>query len=516
MKNKAIKILKKPLVFIPLILLVIIVFSGFYYFKSQGSKSPEFVLTKKQDIIQEISITGKVKASQSLDLAFEKTGKVAGVFVVVGDKVQPYQTIVSLDNSELSAQLLQAEAGFESEQAKLDEIKKGTRPEEIALQEIATQKSESALADAEENMIDKIQDSFTKSDDAVKNKADQLFLNPSANPTLDFTISDFQLEVNIENQREDLESIFISWGNSLDNLTAESDLDLYTSQARNHLKEVKTLLDKIASALNKLSVQGSITQTKIDTWKTDISTARTNINTATSNITTAFEKLKTAESDLISEKEQLNLDKAGNILEQVSGQEAKVKSALANIQNIKAQISKTYIYSPISGIIAKQEAKKGEIIGANSIVISIISDAKFEIEANVTEVDIAKIKIGDIARVTLDAFSDAKKFEAKIIKIDPAETVIDGVATYKTTFQFQQEEERIKPGMTANIDIQGQSRSNVLAVPYRSVIKNNGNQFVKVLIKNEIKEVEVKTGLKGSDGNIEIIQGLQEGDKILK
>ena len=99
--------------------------------------------------------------------------------------------------------------------------------------------------------------------------------------------------------------------------------------------------------------------------------------------------------------------------------------------------------------------------------------------------------------------------------MDPAEIIIEGVATYKVTLQFIEEDERIRSGMTANVDIIGDSRVGVLAVSQRALIRKNGEKTVKVLHGQEITEVKVETGLRGSDGNIEILSGLQEGDTVI-
>ncbi len=85
--------------------------------------------------------------------------------------------------------------------------------------------------------------------------------------------------------------------------------------------------------------------------------------------------------------------------------------------------------------------------------VKLISKDKFQIEADITETDIANVKVDQEAEAILDAYGDDVKFIAKVIEIDPAEKMIEGIATYKTTFQLLNEKSRLKPGMTANIDI---------------------------------------------------------------
>ncbi len=70
--------------------------------------------------------------------------------------------------------------------------------------------------------------------------------------------------------------------------------------------------------------------------------------------------------------------------------------------------------------------------------------------------------------------------------------------------------------MTANIDILTAKRENVIVVPQRAVIAKNGDKIIKILDRSGIiKEVKAETGLRGSDGNIEIISGLNEGDSVV-
>jgi len=372
------------------------------------------------------------------------------------------------------------------------------------------------IDDAKKNLVNKIKDAYTKSDDAVRNQSDQLFSNPlSTNPELNFNTG-FEEKVEIESKRLLVGHLLNNWNSDLANLTIdESDLTSFYNSAKSNLDEIDSFLNKLSFIVNYLSADSSTSQTTIDGYKTDIASARTNINTAISNLTTANEKLKTAESGLLLEEETLKLKKAGATNEQIKIQEAKVQSAQANVNNFGALIAKTIISSPINGIVTKKEVEKGEIVQPNVKVISVISGDNFKIEADIPEADIVKIKIGDIAKITLDAYNDNLIFQAKVIKIDPAETVIEGVSTYKTTLNFKDKDDRIRSGMTANIDILTGKKENVIKVPQRAVAEKNGEKFIKVVKNKEIKEVKVKTGLRGSDGTVEIVSGLSVGDEIV-
>lgn len=540
-----INFLKKPIVIISFIILIGGVIGGYAYFGGDSAPAYDFIVAEKRDIIQEVSVTGRVKPAENVDLAFEKAGKVSRVYADAGNKIGVGQTLVVLENSETAAQLAQAEAGIESakaklvqyeaaltsEQAKLAELKRGARPEEIQVQEVKVANAKTALEDAKKNLVDKLQDAYTKADDAVRNKVDQFFSNPrSDSPQISFFVIDSQLETDVEWGRLLMEYTLKKWKVSIDQLTITSDLANYLGEARKNLGEVKSFLDKVALAVNNPNNKpDSVSQATYDGWRTDVATARTNINTAITNLSTAEERLGTEESDLALAEQELTLKNAGTAEEQITAQEAQVKraeaditsqeagikEAEANAQHYRAQISKTILRAPINGIVTTQDAKVGEIISANTVIVSLISEAKFEIEANVPEADIAKVKIGNTAKVTLDAYGRDVVFETKVVAVDPAETIVDGVATYKVTFQFTKEDERVRSGMTANIDIASDSRENVIAVPQRAIIEKNGDKFVRILNGEDFREVKVETGLRGSDGNIEITEGVNEGDKVV-
>jgi multidrug efflux pump subunit AcrA (membrane-fusion protein) len=140
---------------------------------------------------------------------------------------------------------------------------------------------------------------------------------------------------------------------------------------------------------------------------------------------------------------------------------------------------------------------------------------KFEVEVNVPEVDIAKIAVGNSAKITLDAYGDEVEFTAHVSKYDPAEKIVDGVPTYKTTLLFDKEDARIRSGMTANITIETSKKENVIAIPGRAIITKEGKKYVRVLQDDGTqKEVLVVTGLRGSAGLVEIVSGLKENDRI--
>ncbi len=508
--------LKKHYIVSSVIGLAVFFFLIYLIFGGKEEFPYDTVVVEKGDVVQEVSVTGSIKPAQDVNLAFEKGGKISRVYVEVSDRVYSGKTLVQLDNGDIWAQLQGAKADLKSQQAKLDELKRGTREEEIGIQETKVVSAEVAVEDAKQNLLDKLNDAYTKSDDAIRNKTDQFFSNPrGASPSLIFSNSPSGIDYQVESDRILVEEILTNWQTDDFILSLESDLLSFTSEAKTNLDTTKAFLEKTALVINSLTSSSALSQTTIDGWKSAVSTARTNVNTAIVNLSAAEEELKTDNSALVLAEQELELKKAGTVAEQVLAQEAKVESAQAAVRNYEAQLSKTIIRSPIKGIVTKQEAKVGEIVPANQLMVAVISDANFEIEADIPEVDVAKLELEDVARVTLDAYGDDIVFEVVVVAIDPAETLIEGVPSYKTTFQFKEKDERIRSGMTANLDILTDKKEGVIAVPQRAVITKGGIKFVRIVKGGNIEEVEVKTGLKGSFGEIEILEGINEGDEVV-
>lgn len=536
-----------------LIIAVVIIGGGVFLATRPKKLNLEIITVKKQNLLQEVSVTGKVKPAQALDLAFEKGGKVSKVLAEVGSAVKEGALLIELDNTELKAQVLEAQAGLEVQDVKLKELLRGTRIEEIQISEAKAVNAEKTLVDAQTNLTnvenkaqtdlnnlyddvkDIISDAFTKADDAVSKQTNELFFNPlSDTPRLTFSLSDNQIKNDVEWQRVLSRNSLLSIKTEIINISTDyTKIDTTLNNVEQNLTIIKNFLNRLIDALNSAS---SLTQSAVNTYQGYVNIGRTNVNTAISNvnsqrrliaaqkdtnqqsITTAQNAVNTAKNNLDLAEKELTLKKAGATKEQIQAQEAQVKQVRANLQNLNSQLQKTMLFAPISGIITKQEAKKGEIITANTIVISLISEADFEIEANIPEADIAKVKIGNPAKITLDAYGDDVVFTARVVSIDPSETLIEGVSTYKTKLQFLQKDEKVKPGMTANIDITTDLRENVFAVPFRAIVQKNGDKFLRIIknVKEQtIEERKVETGIRASDGSIEITQGLTEGEQVV-
>lgn len=201
---------------------------------------------------------------------------------------------------------------------------------------------------------------------------------------------------------------------------------------------------------------------------------------------------------------------------QAAGNVAGLSSLAALEQLASVQLSLNTIRAPFDGVITDIVPSIGEYAAPGVPQIKIESADQLEVMSNVTEVDAAKLTVGLPAQVTFDVFPTEDGVPGKVSSIAPIAELIEGVPTYKVTIQLLGSDKRLKPGFTANATIIADERRDVLTVPRRSVITKNDLSFVRVIGEDGfVAEHPIKAGLFGSDGQIEVVVGLQEGMRVI-
>jgi len=506
---------RRPKVVVSIGILLVVV-GGFISTRSGGKISYEEIAVAESPIEEAVSVTAKVKAARDISLAFERGGKVSSVNVRVGARVGAGAVLAALENTSALADVRQAEANLKIEQVKLNELNRGMRPEELRVTEIKRDNAIIARDDARRSSVDVIQSSYTKVEDAVRNKLDTFYTNPrTSSPHITLTLGDSSLTNKLEFGRVSAEQALMDWKKLVDATTATSDMSAAIHKSEQYADVANALLQNMALAVNSLSPYGSISQTTIDSWKASVALARTNVDTGMSALVSADNAYKSAESAVALAEQELALARAGATGDQIATQEARVLSASAALLGRQAEYEKTIIRAPISGIVTKREVEPGEIASANTLAIGLIGESEEELEAAIPEVDVAKITVGDKARVELDAFP-GEMLEARVVSVDPSETLVSGIATYTTRLQFIKQDPRVRSGMTTSTIIVTDARERAIVIPLRAVLYRDGNPYV--LIKNGVnpEERSITLGIKDLSGNVEVNSGLRTGEVILR
>ena len=362
------------------------------------------------------------------------------------------------------------------------------------------------------------QNSYDVADDLIK----------SMNGSLTFeNINSALLE--IKNALGDVRITLSDTGNVLQNTITDSDfsqseLDSLKSSISLSRSSVNSAITNITTAQQNISTQIVNNQTSLDGSQSSINSAKSSFDLASqslqtvisssgSKINSAENAIKSAEGSLRHAQDQLALKEAGASSTEIALYRYQVEEAEANLKSTQTQIDDSTLYAPRDGVITEINGEIGEMLTSGNF-ISLITAENFEIKANISEVDIAKVKINDLVDITFDALGPEEKFKGTIIEINPAQTEISGVIYYNVTTMFSGDSKIIKPGMTSNLDIMTASIENAIMIPFQALKDRDGQKYVQVLKDGVARDVFVEVGLKG-DVNIEIVNGLKEGQDVV-
>ena len=435
-------------------------------------------------IISRLSATGQVVAAETVDLGFQRGGTIRTVNVAVGDRVSAGQVLATLSSADVSAQRAQAQAAVAAQQAQLASLKTGTRSEELDA-------ARKALAAA-------LTSGYSTADDAIHNRVDQFVVNPRSDARgLLFLSSNSTMQQNVLNDRGTMDSLLAAWNAQS---TSDETLSTNAQAAERTLSRIASFLGETSNLLTTAIPNGTTQSVTIAGYQSSISTAR-------SAVAQSLASLNAADS-------RLSLDNAGATSQSIDAQQASVQAAQAAVDLVDAQLSQTVIRAPIAGVITRQDGNVGESVAPNQTFLTLMSASRFQIDAYVSEADMAHIKAGDKVSVRLDAYPD-DSFDATIISIDPAATTYNGALAYKVVAQFAGNDSRIKAGLTANVSVVTGNANDALLIPASAVITTGTQQsVVRVEADGSHTLVPVTLGLQSADGTVQVLSGLKEGDSI--
>lgn len=514
------KKVRKPSIFIPLLIIVIILISIGFFANSKKESQAETAVVNRGSLQDSILINGTVRAAQNVELAVERGGRVTSVGAQVGDRVAVGTMLVSTNAGNASAALARAEASLSRELTELEALTGSARNEELL---IARGNVESALAEevaARADLARRIEDSYITADDAIRNTVDRHLEGSIFSPRVVFPVSRADLRERLEDNRREIEYTLLEYKDSVQMLDEMTISSATLNQYASYVQQISAYVNDMAAAVNGLQASDQYPALTINGWKEDLAQARTSLTTTQRNLTDAERRIRTAQAGVRNARQELQIKETGGSDTDVRAQEAAVAQARADVAQARADVSDTMIRAPFSGIITRVDVEVGETIAANQRVISIISEGALEIEANIPEVTVSRVTVGDEAIITLDAYGSGETFKAVVSSIDLSGTEIDGVQSYATRLQFTNADERIKVGMTANVQIITDIRTNVLSVPKPAVTNKDGMFYVKRVTDIEKKvgqnyeEVPVEVGL-STDVGVEVISGLREGDIVI-
>lgn len=212
---------------------------------------------------------------------------------------------------------------------------------------------------------------------------------------------------------------------------------------------------------------------------------------------------------------------------QLNAAQGTINQAQATLKNNLTNLKYTKIISPVDGIVVSRDVDVGQTVAASfqtPTLFQVAQDLKdMQIEVNVSEADIGKIKKGQNVEYTLDGYADSI-FYGKIKEIRIAPTTVSNVVTYTVIVDVDNQEQKMIPGMTANVSIITNKSENVLCVPTEALRftpteitggKKYKDQGLWILKDNKPQRITIKTGAKDSERSEIIANKLKEGDRVI-
>jgi len=529
---------KKFLVIISIVVIIIAIFS-WRSFVDQETDSLQFAEVTRGSIAQKVVETGVVKAGGDIDLSFQKVEEIKDILINEGSQVERGQVLAELDNAQLITQLEKARASLDMAQAELDKLLAGAKPEKIEVAETKVTKAQKTLQNAQQHLQDikniAQNDLEVAYQDAVSTLESAYLTLSQAFATVREIQDEYFIDTNLEsyqvrNEEDEIEIIkedvkyyrdLVQENYSHNNVdTALSAVQEDVQAVMNSLEIVDEMCYEpayrhVVSASDKSALDTE--QSNVNTTLTNLINAQQNIQSTRlsnqSNINQARTAVEEASNTLQQAQKDLTLLTSDPQPEDVSLYKAKVKQAQAQVDLLQQDLAHTRLRAPVAGQVTQLNKEVGESVQLSESVVTLIPNNKLQIKVDVYEEDIPQIDVGDPVKISVVALPE-QTFSGQVTNINPAGQVQQGVVYYEVTISFEQTTEKVKPEMTADVEIQTLTKKDVLLIPEDAVQEEDGDSVVEVSQDGHIKQRKVETGLEQND-QVEILSGLQVGEKII-
>lgn len=341
--------------------------------------------------------------------------------------------------------------------------------------------------------------------------------------------------------------------NAIGNLHPETEVKI-SSEASGEIIELPVMEgDTVKKGQLLARIKPDLIQTQLEQYQAALDASKTDIDYQKSSLERAeyeFSRMR----DLY-QKEYVakqDLDRAKTTLDQTRSQYqnslARYDQSKASLKQIQQNASRTTILSPIDGIVTALNIEVGEKVlgtvqnlGTEMMRISDLSTMNTKVD--VDENDIVLINVGDTASIEIDAFPD-RIFKGIVKEIGhsakmTSQSSQDQVTNFEVKIRLLDIDPKMRPGMSCNVDIETETRNDVIAVPLQSVtvranigfaddnqqkigkvesqqtkMKDKPQSIVFVVNGNKVDAVNVETGI-SDEGYIEIKTGLKKGEEIV-
>ena len=453
-------------------------------------------VARKGDVQVSISGSGTIQSASTKDIASEVSANVKNVYVSVGDKVNKGDLLFELDSSDLETQIRNKQRSVNNLSETVKEYK-----EDIKNLNIYANMNGyvSNLKYAKGDTVNKNSVLFEIVDASSYKLTAQVYYNANNPVNVGDSVSMMFLETFV-----DIEGVV----SKVSDIKEQSDLG-------GQLQTIEIKVDNPGYTLEGVQVSNITIKTQ-----KGLNISSLGIGTFTSNEAKQFKSPSSGtikeiyinDGSYVSANELIIVLENDDLYDNLSDAQTSLSDAVTELNDIKNDSSFYTIISPIDGIVTTLNISEGDYVRSESTLAKIVNNYEIEFDIDVDELDILDLKIGQEAKVTIDAIEETMKepLTGTVSEIALEGTTMNSVTSYPVTISLSGND-NIKMGMNCSTEIIVESAENVLILPVEAIDSRRGKYYV-TLENNERKEVEV--GIYNED-YIEIVSGLTEGDKVL-
>lgn len=489
--------------------------------------SPKLADTTKVErgaILVQVVETGAVDAARVVELKSRAAGRLAKLLKEEGDKVVSGELIALIDPTETRLQVEQNSAqlrGANSAVARQDiEIR-----QRRVLAQTNLQKARVRLAQLERETA--VQPTLTRTGvegaesalQAAIQQRDQLVKNtqPNERTSVEAELEQAQLNLDtatreLQRQEELLRQDFVS-AREVDNQRLQVDL------AKSRRDAARSRKDRLA---NQQANEVRQAEERIRQARADLARARAN------GVQDDSKRRELEQARIAVREAEAQLSDVDALIAGRAQAQSQVDQLAISLRDSQRQLNETEIRAPFAGVITRKLVQEGELVASLSSfssgtpIVRLEDRSSMLVKMNVNEIDVAKLRIGMAAEVTLDALPTSS-FRGEVSKIAPARAQPgqgsnDNVVRYEVEVRLDEVTEAIKSGMTAKCTMKVVDRNNVLRIPVDYLIRDGRDRFVLVLPekpKSTDKGTRQKVTVGAESASyVEIVSGVQEGQLL--
>ncbi|HEY9627789.1 MAG TPA: efflux RND transporter periplasmic adaptor subunit [Coleofasciculaceae cyanobacterium] len=257
-----------------------------------------------------------------------------------------------------------------------------------------------------------------------------------------------------------------------------------------------------------LADEGAISSDRFNEFSNEVATARASVQQSQANLAEV--------------QRSLDLSRNGSRIEEIDLAQAQLDEAIGNLQSVQVTQEDTLVRAPFSGTITQKFANEGafvtpttsasEATSATSTAIVALAEG-LEVLAEVPEVDIQQLQMGQSVEIKADAYPD-QKFQGRVQRIAPEAVVKQNVTSFQVRVSLVTGQEKLLSGMNVDVTFLGKQLDNALVIPTVAIVTQEGQ--TGVLVPNSSNQPEFRPVTLGAAvGNqTQVLEGVKPGDKV--